>query len=188
MSTPKTQAMMDQVESISLTITAPAQMPLGSDNEMKLLGTATWLWSHSEEHRGASIEDLASILFPVISQRQCLIFHQENKPVGYVSWALMDESAEQRYLSGLNRLLKPADWLSGDRAWMVDVIFPFGHLSPSVLRQARSALPIQWCRFLQHRAQKRGATIKHFYVDTKVMSEANRWFNEHPPMAPIRRV
>jgi cytolysin-activating lysine-acyltransferase len=53
------------------------------------------------------------------------VFKTGEKPFAFVSWALLNEEAEKRLISGQPRL-RPGDWRSGDRLWLIDVVAPFG--------------------------------------------------------------
>ena len=44
-------------------------------------------------------------------------------PYGFVSWALVSEDVERR-LDRPDFRLRPGDWKSGDRAWIIDVVAP----------------------------------------------------------------
>jgi cytolysin-activating lysine-acyltransferase len=46
-------------------------------------------------------------------------------PVAFVSWARLSEEAEKKFIT--TQKLSPADWKSGDRLWLVDVVTPFGN-------------------------------------------------------------
>ena len=48
-----------------------------------------------------------------------------SRPICVVLWALVDEEVEKRLEAG-NAKLRPQDWRSGDRLWVVDIIAPFG--------------------------------------------------------------
>ena len=46
-------------------------------------------------------------------------------PVAFVSWAFLDEEAEERVSKGQMRL-RPDEWKRGDKVWLIDVVSPFG--------------------------------------------------------------
>lgn len=49
----------------------------------------------------------------------------ENKtPLGVAFWAYLSEEAEKKLESGVGRL-RPDEWKSGDRLWLVDLAAPF---------------------------------------------------------------
>lgn len=47
------------------------------------------------------------------------------QPFAFATWALLDEEAEKRILSGQVRL-RPTDWRSGNKLWLIDIVAPFG--------------------------------------------------------------
>ena len=47
------------------------------------------------------------------------------RPIGVVLWARVSEEVEQMLEKGTTRM-RPQDWKSGDRLWVVEVIAPFG--------------------------------------------------------------
>lgn len=55
---------------------------------------------------------------------QYRLYHTEEQPLAFVVWAMLDEAVEARLKSGIRRL-QPADWNSGDRPWIIEVIAPF---------------------------------------------------------------
>ena len=53
------------------------------------------------------------------------LFYEQQKPVGVVFWASVNEEVEARLSAGIGRM-RPQDWRSGDRLWVIEVIAPFG--------------------------------------------------------------
>ena len=51
--------------------------------------------------------------------------YDQDKPIGVAFWATVNEEMEERLAAGTSRL-RPQDWKSGDRLWVVEVIAPFG--------------------------------------------------------------
>lgn len=90
-----------------------------------ILGEMVWLYSMSDLHRTWSIGSIHQWLMPAILHRQFKLYHRGSKPVGLVTWALMSKEVEQAYVRNV-RSLRPEDWKSGDRGWIVDYVAPFG--------------------------------------------------------------
>jgi cytolysin-activating lysine-acyltransferase len=61
---------------------------------------------------------------PVLLQ-QFRMFYDKDKPIGVAFWATVNAEVEERLAAGTSRL-RPQDWKSGDRLWVVEVIAPFG--------------------------------------------------------------
>ncbi|MBL4807716.1 MAG: toxin-activating lysine-acyltransferase [Rhodobacteraceae bacterium] len=99
-----------------------------SAEKITAFGSVAWLMMHSKPHKHLFITDLEWAVEPPISLNQCFFWHRGHVPVGYASWAYLSEEAETRMLQGI-RKLGPADWKSGDRLWLMDLIVPFGGMA-----------------------------------------------------------
>ncbi|HSV30268.1 MAG TPA: toxin-activating lysine-acyltransferase [Candidatus Omnitrophota bacterium] len=91
----------------------------------EVLGDICWLMAQSAHHKHIFLADLEWLVIPALTARQFRVLKAGTKPMAYVSWAHLSEDAEARLLSGQPRL-RPADWKSGDRLWVIDVVAPFG--------------------------------------------------------------
>jgi cytolysin-activating lysine-acyltransferase len=69
--------------------------------------------------------DLEWLVMPAILLRQFRLFYHEGKPVAAVLYAFISDEVERRIESGAPSV-QPGDWKSGERAWIVQVIAPFG--------------------------------------------------------------
>jgi hemolysin-activating ACP:hemolysin acyltransferase len=70
----------------------------------------------------------------------------EDSLAGIAIWASLSEEAEARLREQIAAgvfpvRLKPADWASGDRVWLLDVIAPTRQLASVVLANLRQVLP-----------------------------------------------
>ncbi len=65
------------------------------------------------------------ILMTPVMLQQFRLFYDQTKPIGLAFWASVSEEVEERLKAGTTRM-RPQDWKSGDRLWMVEVIAPFG--------------------------------------------------------------
>jgi cytolysin-activating lysine-acyltransferase len=84
---------------------------------------AVSLFCQSPAHRHLLLTDLEWRLVPPIALRQFRLIYKKEMPYGFVSWALVSEHVERR-LDRPDFRLRPADWKSGDRAWIIDVVAP----------------------------------------------------------------
>ena len=103
----------------------------------QMLGEVVWLMTQSPSHKTFFLSDLEWLAMAPIMLKQFRVFYatdqnaeaQGNKgasrPIGVVLWANVDEDVEQRLKDG-NAKLRPQDWRSGDRLWVVEIIAPFG--------------------------------------------------------------
>lgn len=108
------------------------------------LGQVVWLLSQSPLHRELKIKDLESTFMPAILHEQFRVFRfgplpgmdaaalapagitkegLEQMPLGVAIWAKLSEAAEAKLESRTR--LDPADWKSGDRVWLLELISPF---------------------------------------------------------------
>lgn len=94
-----------------------------------IFGEMAWLMTQSSRHSGLPIAELAWLLMPAIANRQFHLFHEGSRPVGAAIWAMLDETNERKLIDGTFHppLADAADWISGDRCWLVDVIAPFAN-------------------------------------------------------------
>jgi len=152
----------------------------GQESEAEMLGAAVWLWMHSEMHRDAPLHVLPVVLLPVIKRCQYVLVQEGDRPVFFLSWAWMDESAEQRYLHEQVITLPESDWCCGDRMWFRDFIAPFGHAS-QVFRLVREEIfPHHIARYLWHRGGEKGRRIKTFYGSRVTSDDIRQWKRAHP--------
>lgn len=90
-----------------------------------ILGTVAALMIDSPMHQHFFLADMKWLVIPPIHLRQFRIFRRDNHPFAYVSWAMLSEEAGERLKQG-NHRLRPDEWNSGDQAWIIDLIAPFG--------------------------------------------------------------
>jgi len=91
------------------------------------IGYVTWLCSQSRGHKQLFVQDMEWRLFPPIILGQyklCIETRTGGLPTAYASWAFLSEEVETSYRT--SQKLRPGDWRSGDRLWLVDVVAPFG--------------------------------------------------------------
>lgn len=108
-----------------------------------VLGEVAWLMSQSKAHQGFQLADLNWFAIPPIRLGQFRLFlgtpgdsqgqqpaPPGELPMGVAFWAMMSKEVERRFMTAVEAgtgpvALKPADWNSGNRLWMVDLIAPF---------------------------------------------------------------
>ena len=60
-----------------------------------------------------------------IEHQQIIVFFDcYSNAVGYITWALLEEETENRYLNDDRFTLHPSEWNEGERAWIIDACFP----------------------------------------------------------------
>ena len=90
-----------------------------------VLGEIVWLMSQSPLHKQFFISDLEWFVMTPVLLQQFRLFYDQQKPIGVVLWARVSAEVEARLAEGTPKL-RPQDWRSGDRPWVVEVIAPFG--------------------------------------------------------------
>lgn len=107
---------------------APDAEGAGTRTNSSVLGDVLFLMLHSPLHRGWPIMLAEVNILPAIHHKQFRLYHDEKgMPIGFVSWAWLSDEIEREYSTGTYRL-KPGDWVSGNKAWIIDFIAPFGHV------------------------------------------------------------
>jgi len=92
-----------------------------------MLGEICWLFSQSPLHKHFSFGDAEWIFMPAMIFEQYRVFRSEKTPVGLALWAYVSEEVEkEKFLNATGRArLRPDEWKSGDRLWLVEIISPF---------------------------------------------------------------
>ena len=93
----------------------------------EVLGEAVLVLLSSPAHRlSFFVGDLEWLLLPAISKEQFRLYRdKENKPVGLILWANVDNEIDKKLEMGIGKLgLK--DWDNGENLWVIDLIAPMG--------------------------------------------------------------
>jgi hemolysin-activating ACP:hemolysin acyltransferase len=97
-------------------------------NNTTLLGEVAWIMLRIDERRGLYLWDFARLVMPAIGLRQFRLYYDRTVPIAYVSWAFLSAEAETRFLADATTL-RPEDWASGDRAYIVDFVAQQGAIA-----------------------------------------------------------
>jgi cytolysin-activating lysine-acyltransferase len=151
----------------------PVGIPASPKTMGEALGQIVWLLSQSTIHREMPIKDLEWSFMPAVLHEQFRIFRfgplpgvssdtlpfsklskesLENMPLGVAIWARLSEEAEARLEKGEHLLA--ADWTSGDRLWLVEMISPYATAENKLLDAMLLDLlkgPFKESRFSLHR-------------------------------------
>ncbi|MCB2218462.1 toxin-activating lysine-acyltransferase [Desulfofustis glycolicus] len=101
------------------------------------LGPVIMLYLQSPHRRYQFISDLEWLLIPPLVSGQCKLYMKQEYPISFVSWAFLTDEVEKRLLGNGGRL-RPEDWTSGERLWLIDIVAPFGGVE-TVLSDMRSS-------------------------------------------------
>ena len=99
--------------------------PAGAKKVSEVLGEIVWLMSQSPLHKQFFVSDLEWFAMTPVLLEQFRLFYDKDKPVGVVFWATVDAEVEARLSAGTTKL-RPQDWKSGERLWVVEAVAPFG--------------------------------------------------------------
>ena len=102
------------------------------------VGKITWLMGQSDEYCNYTVDDIHRLILPPIALQQFRIWEAEGNPVGFVTWAMLNEEAQQGYWDGTRRL-QPDDWQAGNNLWLIDFLAPYGGVRQMV-REGRDHL------------------------------------------------
>lgn len=120
-----------------------------------------FLFNQSEDHRLYTLVEFNHYcLFPLIHSKARL-FYQDDKPVGFVTWAWLTAEEAEEFLSEMwipdEEVWKRPDVID-DRyeLWGIDFIAPYGHSTKvmrGMMKHSQSVLgkrvPANWRRFKQ---------------------------------------
>ena len=76
-------------------------------------------------HRKWKVSSVLERIIPPLALGQFRIVVKNEKPVGFLTWALFTEDAETAYLKK-HRKIKLEEWNAGDRLWFTDFVAPYG--------------------------------------------------------------
>ena len=79
--------------------------------------------------------------------RQFRVFYAPDRPIGVALWGYVSDVVEERLKTGQARLA-PADWKSGEKLWLVDIVAPFGGHDAMIKDLKEKVFPEQEVKFL----------------------------------------
>lgn len=133
----------------------------------EVLGEVVWLMTQSAAHKHLFLADLEWLVMPPITHRQFRLFREADKPLAFACWALVNEETERRLLTGQQRL-RPDEWQSGDRAWIIAVIAPFGNAEAAFANLKQTIFKDHRLMALQPRPDGKGMAA----VEVKLVANA----------------
>lgn len=105
-------------------------------SKIPLLGPVAWLMLQQSTGRHTLLGELEWRVMPPLMLDQAKFYLNGAAPVAYASWAMLDNSAAERYRRAPHQLTAK-DWNSGNQIWLIDVLTPFGGAS-DVLQDLRT--------------------------------------------------
>ena len=113
----------------------------------EVLGEIVWLMSQSQLHKQFFISDLEWFVMTPVLLQQFRIFYATDRPIGVVLWASVSDEVAGRLAEGTTKL-RPQDWKSGGKLWVVEVIAPFGGAEEMVKDLKEKVFPERPIHFL----------------------------------------
>lgn len=104
----------------------------------QVLGEIVWLMSQSPVHKRLFIADLEWFCMPAILLEQFRVFNGPNSPAAVAFWASVSEETENRLIAEGGKL-RPDEWRSGDRMWLIELVAPFGG-EDEILRDLKASV------------------------------------------------
>jgi cytolysin-activating lysine-acyltransferase len=89
-----------------------------------MFGEMVWVMTQSPLHKHFALADLEWMVMPSLLLEQYRVFRDNERPVGVAFWAFVSEEVEDKVKQGRGRL-RPDEWRSGDRGWLVELVAPF---------------------------------------------------------------
>ncbi len=123
------------------------------------VGPVIMLYLQSAHRRFHFISDLEWLLLPPLISGQCKLYMKKEYPVSYVSWAFLNEEAENHLLKNGGKL-RPEDWKSGDRLWLIDMVAPFGGIENMLNDIRRNEFPDAEIRLVAPDSKTGGITAR----------------------------
>lgn len=164
-------------------VISPALFPKEQWNEAEVLGAMTWLWLLSENCKHSTVSDMARRVLPVIKSRQFALFSQGTTPLGYISWANLDEHSEAEYVHSEPWIYSQQNWNCGDRMWLINWFAPFGQSALIKHLIEKHLFPEQCFRALYHKGAIRGLKVMTFHGKSVSKLETQDWIKQHPILA-----
>lgn len=134
----------------------PAEPANPAKTVSQMLGEITWLLTQSPVHRQLFLSDLEWFVMPALLLEQYRIFYGPDRPVGVAFFATVGEEAEARLEGGAAKL-RPDEWKSGDRPWLIELVAPFGGQDEMLADLAANVFPGTGFKF--HRVDAAGNRV-----------------------------
>ncbi len=150
-------------------------------SKLPVVGHVCWLYSQTKTHKYFNFADIEPRILPPLLLKQCKLYIQGNMgslPMGFVSWARLSEEAEQKYIH--TQKLRPADWNSGDRVWVIDMLAPFGNQETIFKELYHSLLKDEEIHLLFPDGEKgmKKTTINQILADVDAMEQRKKQSEE----------
>lgn len=148
-----------------------SKAPFGMPSSSVILEAVVKLLLSSPAHEHIFLSDMKWLVLPPLKLRQCKLYRQQGVPVAFASWAMLSPETEKDFIR--HKRLRPADWDSGNRCWLVDLVVPHGNAQKVIedlIRTALKEVPVQTLQF--HRNGFRVVQLEDM-LEKRVSRETN---------------
>jgi cytolysin-activating lysine-acyltransferase len=146
--------------------TAGKELPPGetpSAEKLRVYGDMAFLAFRSQRHARMTVNTLRTYFEPAIELGQFRIFRFDDIPRGMYTWAWLGAEGERRLIQG--EALRPFDWNSGPRLWIIDLIAPYRGLTSGIARWIMQPGNLTETEFLFRRVAGENRTRRIVHVD-----------------------
>lgn len=143
---------------------------------LRAYGDMIFLAFRSARHAQMPVAQLRSYLETPLVLGQFRLFRFDGVARGMYTWGWLSDEAERRLVTG--EQLTPADWNSGERLWIVDIMAPYKGMTSSMVRWIMQKGHFTDQEFLYRRVGEGNRTRRIVHIDfrrqelAKVYSEA----------------
>lgn len=143
---------------------------------LRAYGDFLFLAFRSPRHRATSLGQLRRMFEPPLMLGQYHIFRFDDVARGAFTWARLNREAERRLFT--DEGLRPEDWTSGERLWIVDILAPYRGMTRGMVRWIMEPGNFTETEFRFRRVTGRATTRRVVHIDfhrerlSRVMGEA----------------
>ena len=99
--------------------------------KLPILGPAMWLYARDDLKKYTFIAEQDWLLMSPIILDQCKLYMREDIPWAFATWAFVSDEVDARLRTAIPKIA-PHEWKSGNHAWIIDVVAPFGDRDSSI--------------------------------------------------------
>ncbi len=92
--------------------------------KLPLLGPALWLYARDPLRKFGFHADIDWRLMPPLVLEQCKLYHKQELPWAFFTWAKVSDAIDQRMRTNA-ATIAPHEWQSGEHIWLIDAVMPF---------------------------------------------------------------
>lgn len=125
-----------------------------NEDILRVFGEVAFLAFYSELYGEWSARAIARSFEPPVYLKQFNVYRAKNVPRGIVTWALLNEDAEKKHISG-DGLESFEEWQSGEQLWIMDIMAPWGH-GRDIIENIKATVQTNSVKTLRvHKGQKK---------------------------------